>query len=68
MKTYYCMRCGKKFPGRLDTCPRCGALHVYEVDGKYYTATGDEVILDRQGCIKKIIPGPYAIDAGREEE
>ncbi|MCR5348716.1 MAG: hypothetical protein K6E59_03830 [Bacilli bacterium] len=57
MKKYVCTRCGKKFVGRHDRCPRCGLLFAYEREGKYYNAMGDELII-KDGRIQKIIPNP----------
>ena len=49
---YTCLRCGKRFRGRQDRCPRCGQLMVFERKGKYYNALGDELVLTRD---KKLI-------------
>lgn len=44
-KTYVCTRCGKRFLGRQDFCPRCGQPFVYEKGGVLYNTLGDKVIL-----------------------
>ena len=49
MKTYVCHRCGKKYEGRRDRCPRCGQLFVYARGGRFYDALGNEVILKPDG-------------------
>lgn len=49
MKTYYCPRCGKKFQGRADRCPRCAQRLVYQRHGKYYDALGNLLELDKEG-------------------
>lgn len=53
MKTYVCRRCGKKFEGRHEYCPRCGQHFVYQREGKLYDAYGSEVLLDKKGHIRK---------------
>ena len=56
-KTFTCLRCGKKFVGRQDRCPRCGQLIVFEQKGKFYNAIGDELLLDKEKKhIVKVIP------------
>ena len=56
MKTYVCHRCGQTFEGRLERCPRCAQLFVYERNGVYYDALGNVAIVSkRTGHIKKII-------------
>ncbi|MBO5529508.1 MAG: hypothetical protein J6A47_09430 [Bacilli bacterium] len=65
MKQYQCMRCGKKYLGRLDYCPRCGQRHIYQVGDKYYNAVGDELILNRKGDIVDTIPNPFGPNAKR---
>ncbi len=53
-KTFTCLRCGKRFKGRMDRCPRCGQLIVYEYEGRFYNAIGDELILspDKKRIVK----------------
>ena len=58
MKTYVCGRCGKRFEGRQDRCPRCGQVHVYLIRGKLYNSLGDEVVLDKDNHIERISPNP----------
>lgn len=58
MKTYACHRCGKKFEGRLDYCPRCGQHFVYQRKGEYFDALGNKVLLGKDGHIKKTIRNP----------
>ena len=48
-KIFTCPRCGKRFAGRQDRCPRCGQLIVYELDGKFYNALGDQLLLAADG-------------------
>ncbi len=60
MKTYFCPRCGKRFQGRLDRCPRCAQLIVYEVKGKYFNALGDELTIDKEGHPHLLTPNPKA--------
>lgn len=55
MKRYVCPRCGAKFDGRLDRCPRCAQRIVYQKDDKYFDALGNELIL-RRNHIVRIIP------------
>ena len=55
MKTYTCTRCGKRFLGRHDRCPRCGQLFVYLKGGKYFNSRGQEVLLTKEGKIGKIV-------------
>ena len=56
-KIYTCLRCGKRFRGRQDRCPRCGQLFVFEKEGKFYNALGDELILSRdKKHIVKVVP------------
>ena len=56
-KIYTCVRCGKRFRGRQDRCPRCGQLIVYEKDGRFFNALGDELVLSRdKRHIVKVIP------------
>ncbi|MBQ7244517.1 MAG: hypothetical protein IJS52_10020 [Bacilli bacterium] len=58
MKTYACRRCGKKFAGRLDRCPRCGQRIVYCINGKYYDCVGNELIL-KKNRIVGVVPNPH---------
>ncbi len=61
MKIYYCLRCGKKFEGRMDRCPRCAQRLVYERKGKYYDAMGNLLTLDKDGKKATIAePNPKA--------
>ena len=60
MKDYVCTRCGKKFQGRNNRCPRCGQLFVYQRGEKYFDALGNEVVLDSHGHIRKRIKNPLA--------
>lgn len=55
-KTFTCTRCGKKFVGWQDRCPRCGQLFVFEKGGKYHNALGDELVLskDKKHIVKTI--------------
>ncbi|MBR1846694.1 MAG: hypothetical protein IJ787_03165 [Bacilli bacterium] len=57
MKTFACPRCGKRFQGRFDRCPRCAQLLVYEKNGEFFDAEGDRLII-RKKRIKKVIPNP----------
>lgn len=52
---FVCHRCGKRFRGRQDYCPRCGQPFVYEIDGLLYNSIGDQVELspDKKRIILK---------------
>ncbi len=56
MKTYVCRRCGTKFEGRLDYCPRCDQHFVYKRKDGLYDALGRKVELDKHNHIRKIYP------------
>ena len=60
MKNYVCKRCGLKFEGRYDYCPKCGQHFVYKRGEEYFDALGTKVTLNKKGHIKKFFKNKNA--------